>query len=143
MENDRISERGSSPGPSRPGKRKARMTVKDESDDDTDDGFEKMDVDVGAEAELEPNSANEDERQTDNDDEPSTADEDSGDEAPPVKLPTRTTNNPKASASTTANEEPVIPPKRDLPFAKKVSTPIVNVAAPILDGSETESDDEL
>jgi hypothetical protein len=142
VERNRIPERDSPPGPSRTRKRKAATAVKDESDGETDGGFEKMDVDAEAvEPEAEPNSADEDERQTD--DEQSTADEDSGDEAPAVQLPTRNTNDAKASASgkaSTADEEAVIPPKRDLPFSKK---PAPKPAAPVVDGSETESDDEL
>ena len=136
VERDRIPRRDSSPEPSRPRKRKAGTAVKDESEQ-SDNGCEKMDVDT---AEPEPNS-DEEGRQTE--DEQSTADEDSEDDAPAVQLPTRNTNNAKASESGTASKaaaEPdfLIPPKRDLPFAKK---PAPKPTAPA-EGSETESDDD-
>ncbi|KAG0647934.1 hypothetical protein D0Z07_6049 [Hyphodiscus hymeniophilus] len=144
VEQGRIPQRDSRPGPSRRGKRKAGQAVKDESDDDTDDGFEKMDVDAEAKAaglEPDPNSADEDERQTD--DEASTADEDSGEEPPSKQLPTRNSNNASASSSgTAAGKEAVVPPKRDLPFSKKPTIP-AKPAVPAVEGSETESDDEL
>jgi hypothetical protein len=142
VERTRIPERETPPGPSRRGKRKAARAVEDESDDETDDGFEKMDVDAEHEvAEVERNSADEQERQTE--DEESTADEDSEAEAD-VQLPTRTTNNAKATGSGMASQVADVeapPPKRDLPFGKKPAAPAPKPAAD--EGSETESDDEL
>lgn len=138
VERNRIPERDSPPGPSRTRKRKAGTVVKDE-DDDTGDGFEKMNVDAAG---AQPNSDDE-ERRTE--DEQSTADEDSDDEAPTVQLPTRNTNNAKASGSGSASKyaaEPdfsTLPPKRDLPFAKKAAP--AKPTAPT-DGSETEDEDD-
>lgn len=141
VERNRIPVRDSPPRPSRTRKRKAGTAVKDESDDDTDGGFEKMDIDANAE-EPERNSADEDERRTE--DEQSTTDEDSEDDVPAVQIPTRYTNNAKASGSGTASKpapEPEMPPKRDLPFGKKPAAPAPEPTA-LVEGSETESDDD-
>lgn len=141
VERTRIPERDTPPGPSRTRKRKA-TAAKEESDDETDDGFEKMDVDAEPEvAERERILADEAERQTE--DEQSTTDEDSDVEEEDVQLPTRNTNNAKSSGSGTvsATADAELPPKRDLPFGKKPAAPAPKPAAD--EGSETESDDEL
>ena len=136
----RVDDKASPPGPSR--KRKRKAAVKDETDDETDDGFDKMEVDaeVRVEPEVDSNSGPEDERQTEDE---STANENSDDEPPAKQLPTRNTNVARASGSgVSANQEVTIPPKRDLPFAKKPAAP-AKLVTPIVEGSETESDDEL
>lgn len=104
-----------------------------------------MDVDAEP-VEGERNSANEEERRTE--DEQSTADDDTEDEAPEdeapaTRLPTRNTNNAKASGSGTASEpvpDTELPPSRNLPFAKKA--PPTSTAASPDEGSETESEDD-
>lgn len=129
--------RGHSAGPSRRGKRKAGGPVRDRSDSESDGGFEKMDVDEA------PNESEEQAQTTDG----STADEaESEDEAP--LLPARKPENKNgegssatASSSRAPPEDTAPPPKRDLPFGKKA--PAAAKPAPILEGSETESDDEL
>lgn len=135
--------RSRSAGPSRTGKRKVGAVV----ESDSDDGFEKMEVDEAIESAN--NSEVEDieeDRQTE-----STASEASDDDdGPPQLPPKRTVNQEKVSKESTPAaappEEVVLPPRRELPFQKK------NAAAkpaaksppkPVQDGSETESDDEL
>ncbi|TVY52992.1 hypothetical protein LCER1_G007597 [Lachnellula cervina] len=109
LEAARRDSRSRSAGPSRKGKRKADETIEE---DESDDGFEKMDVDP------EPPQDSEDENQRQRTpDAESTADEteSDGEEARPPSPPARKT-------------------------AVKHSSP--PVAAPVLDGSETESDDD-
>jgi hypothetical protein len=131
-----------SPGPSRAGKRKA---VKDESEEESDGGFEKMEVD-------------EEQATIDSDEDPprtpdveSTADEASEDEEPPPRPPPikKTVNQAKskgattkASSSTSHANENAYPPKRDLPFGQKKKAVSPPKAAAAAEGSETESDDD-
>ena len=130
------SVRAHSAGPSRRGKRKVRP--REQSDNEESDGFENMDVDEA------PNESEQDQPQTPKDE--STADEASEDEAP-VPSPPRNRNRRespvKASSSRVALPAPpreaAVPPKRELPFQKKPAAK----PTPVLDGSETESDDEL
>jgi hypothetical protein len=145
VEQSRLAIRAHPAGPSRKGKRKAGENTEDS--DDESDGFEKMDVDKEVTNEV-PNDSEED-RQTPDE---STADEASDDDelpaAPPPRNPvndTKTNNKStvpasKASSSTAPSEQIAPPPKRELPFAKKPAAPAK--LAPV-DGSETESDDEL
>jgi hypothetical protein len=132
---EKRSERHHSAGPSRRGKRKAGTRV--EREDDESDGFQSMDVDEV------PNESEQDQPQTPPQDE-STADESSEDEAP-VPPPTRKNlRKSPAEASLSAAPPPpreaVVPPRRELPvFQKKPAAK----PAPVVDGSETESDDEL
>ncbi|KAK0122403.1 hypothetical protein ONS95_010641 [Cadophora gregata] len=132
--------RSRSAGPSRKGKRKAGAV-----EEESDDGFEKMDVD------NKPTTEDSDQEPAKNLDD-STADEETADEAseddhepaaPPPKRKTpakQEQNSSQASSSKTLQElEP--PPKRELPFAKK--PPAKAPAPPPAAGSETESDDEL
>ncbi|KAE9371991.1 hypothetical protein N431DRAFT_234510 [Stipitochalara longipes BDJ] len=126
------SGRAHSAGPSRRSKRKAESRI--DTEDEESDGFEKMEVDEAPESEQ-------DRPQTPQDD--STADEASEDEAPapPPASGSRRENTAQASSSKAPppSREAVVPPKRDLPFQKKPAAKL----APVLDGSETESDDEL
>jgi hypothetical protein len=142
LERNRAAKRDSLPGPSRAVKRRADASAMDESDDDTDNGFEKMEIDT-EDVDRARNSADEDERQTE--DEESTADEDSTGEQPAEQLPTQSPKTVKASgsdtASTAANEIAVVPPKRDLPFAKKPAAATTQAVAPP-ENSDTESDDD-
>jgi len=154
VEESRTPVRSTSVGPSRAGKRKAVKAIQDQSEDDSDGGFEKMEVD----AQQPPTDSADEQPQTP--DQESTADEASDEDlAPPAPAPAptrNTANNTKnegrdTRARTTtpapqAEHEP-LPPKRELPFAKKPTPketpppPPEPVAAP--EGSETESDDEL
>ena len=126
------SGRAHSAGPSGKGKRKAESRV--DTDDEESDGLEKMEVDQAPDSEQ-------DQPQTPQDE--STADEASEDEAP-IPPPTRSTRRespPRASSSTVPPppKDLGVLPKRDLPFGKKPAAK----PAPVVDGSETESDDEL
>ncbi|KAH8791274.1 hypothetical protein F5882DRAFT_400478 [Hyaloscypha sp. PMI_1271] len=133
---EKRSERHHSAGPSRRGKRKAGTRV--ESEGDESDGFQNMDVDEA------PNESEQDQPQTPPQD-VSTADESSEGEAP-VPPPTRKNlrESPAEASSSAAAPPPpreaVVPPRRELPvFQKKPAAK----PAPVVDGSETESDDEL
>lgn len=132
IEQSRSNARSRSPGPSRAGKRKAGNVVKDDSD--TDDGFEKMEVD-------EPNDTDVDDRRTPDPD--STADE-ASDDAEPVPPPTKKSlnavknTNTRATGSASTGEASALPPKRELPFAAKKAAPPTKPA----EGSETESDED-
>jgi hypothetical protein len=135
------SVRHHSAGPSRRGKRKAGIRV--ESEDDESDGFQNMDIDKA------PNESEQDQPQTPPQDE-STADESSEDESSedkaPVPPPTRKNlrESPAEALSSVVvpplSREAIVPPRRELPvFQKKPAAKL----APVVDGSETESDDEL
>lgn len=122
--------RAHSAGPSRDGKRKAGSKV--ESDEESN-GFEDMEVDE------DPNDSEQDRPQTPEDE--STADEASEDEGPPIKPPGPRESSAEASSSKAPPPKAPapVPPKRELPFQKKAAPK----PAPVVDGSETESDDEL
>lgn len=155
-------------GSSRAGKRKAGEKIdpsNDEAEDndggDTDEGWEKMDVDV----DQVPNDSDQEVVQTpEPDDEEETMDEnEEPDDVPPIKLPTRrtrqatagrgktTAKDSKTSKSTNskAAKKPKIeetsdktPPRRELPFPKKKGPP----AKPPIDAADDETaseDDEL
>jgi len=132
--------RGHSAGPSRKGKRKAGAPARERSDSESDAGFEKMEVDEAL------NESEQEQAQTADE---STADEvESEDEAPVIPPPTRKSENTKgnsssakASSSTLPPEDALPPPKRDLPFGRKPAA--AAEPAPVPEGSETESDDEL
>jgi anion-transporting ArsA/GET3 family ATPase len=130
------SERHHSAGPSRSGKRKAGPRV--QSDDEESDGFEDMDVEEA------PNESEQDQPQTPPPEDESTADEASEDEEPPAPPMRRYHKESPAEASSSKAlllpKDAAVPPKRELPFQKK---PAPAKPAPIIDGSETESDDEL
>lgn len=121
IEDSRTAIRSRSAGPFRKGKRKATEPKSD--DEDSDAGFEKMDVDEAAQ-----DSEQEDVR---------TQSESEDDDSEPVLPPPRKQTTKQASA------EPVLPPKRDLPFKEKAKQQVQ--ARPPKEGSETESgeDDEL
>jgi hypothetical protein len=131
---------GHSAGPSRKGKRKAGP-VPDQSDSESGEGFEKMEVDEAS------NESEQEQAQTADE---STADEaDSEDEAPspPTRKPEKKNGEGSSAANASSSRAPrkedtAPPPKRDLPFGKKPAPPAAK-AAPVLEGSETESDDEL
>ncbi|KAJ8071497.1 hypothetical protein OCU04_001817 [Sclerotinia nivalis] len=140
-------------GASRSGKRKAGKEVQPESSD-SDDAFEKMDVDQNQDENDIADESDQPEIQTPDhsDEETDTEDEEaphpkshlpmskyivqdeSDEEMQPVPKPTKTTKTTKIAE---------LPAKRELPFAKK-SAP-VPAPKPASDGSETESgsDDEL
>jgi hypothetical protein len=130
--------RSRSAGPSRSGKRKQVI-----EDDESDEGFEKMDVEK--EQVDTTNDSEDDGRRTP--DPESTASEASDDDDPP-QSPTRKTaekineEDVSSSATATAKEVSPPPPRRELPFQQKKSAP-KRAAAPAAAGSDTESDDEL
>jgi len=133
------------------GSKKRKGAVKDESEE-SDDGFEKMDVDV---KERKEDTDSEEERQRQETPDQSTADEYSEDDGPAysqgtgrkttLSAKTATKTNGKGKEPETASELPPIPPKRELPFSRKKAA--LPKPAPIpdpMEGSETESDyDEL
>lgn len=135
--------RSRSPGPSRIGKRKAGAAIKDnDSEDDSEDGFEKMDLDV------EQATIDSEDNPSRTPDPESTADEASEDGEPPSSPPVRrAVSEAKGRVSTSSSKADAVdtapPPKRDLPFGKKRAASPPKAAAP--EGSETESDgdDEL
>jgi hypothetical protein len=120
VERSRTPAGSTSAGPSKARKRKAESVVPDDSD--SDDGFEKMDVDVQT-----PNDSQDEQAETP--DQISTADEASDDEPPPTLPPTRKTAGDtkavgrdataKPSTSTAQAEPESLPPRRELPFSKK------------------------
>ncbi|KUJ09091.1 uncharacterized protein LY89DRAFT_741387 [Mollisia scopiformis] len=130
-----------SPGPSRKGKRKAKENIES---DDSDAGFEKMEVDDAPAEESE----GEEQAQTPDD---STADEAESDDeppAPPIRRAAASTKG-KETATIPADEDPILPPKRDLPFngkpaaaSKPEPTSSSSKTAAADDGSETDSDDD-
>jgi len=127
------SRMGSSrePGSSRPRKRKAGDS-KTESEESSDDQFEKMEVDEVPESEAEEEDAHTPEH--------SESEDDVLDAALPVRSSTNETSRKRSATLSEAEDERyAIPPKRVLPFEKKA----VPAPAPADDGSETESDDEL
>ncbi|TVY33388.1 hypothetical protein LOCC1_G008285 [Lachnellula occidentalis] len=142
----RRDSRSRSAGPSRKGmgKRKADENIEE---DESDDEFEKMDVDQ----EPPQDSEDEDQRQRTPDAESTADDTESEGEAPPSP-PTRKTVNAKSggqtiersSSSTVEADAP--PSKRNLPERSNVSKAVKHssphVPTPVLDGSETESDDD-
>ena len=136
LEQDRAESH--SPGPSRARKRK--VAVKDESE--PEDGLEKMDVDTPQE---ETDSGEEDVPQTPD---KSTADEASENELVQHNRTKKALSKSKGSANakSLSPAPEVLPPKRELPFAKKKATakPVQTPSeTTVLEGSETESDDEL
>ncbi|MBE3043277.1 hypothetical protein IMZ48_12045 [Candidatus Bathyarchaeota archaeon] len=121
--------RGHTPMPSRRSKRKTVTPIEEESDG----GFEKMDVDV--DEQPAPARDSEDDRTTDaGSDGDVTASED--DEEPPAKAAAGPSTRGKGKGK---DEAP--PPKRDLPFARKRGGSAK--PAPKAAGSVTSSDDEL
>jgi hypothetical protein len=163
VEQSRRQPRSSSPGPSRAAKRKAGATLSIKSDDESDDAYKKMDIDPPS-----PEKGPEEEEEERNtEDERSTASETEDDE-PPFQLLTTSKGNDGQSSGSRLGQEPMsseFPPKRDLPFAKsltaskppaedfppkrnlpdakKAGTTPTESLVEALDGSETESDDEL
>lgn len=135
-------------------KRKAAQAVRD-SESDSDDGYEEMDVDKPRAA-MRGEDVSEDQQTTDGDDD-ATASEADGDELSknttshglavaqqsskfPSKDQVGLNTGPKSKAPST--EE--LPPKRELPFAlDKGKQPTASEQVPaIARGSETESDDD-
>lgn len=133
LEATRRDSKSRSAGPSRKGKRK----VEEKEDSDSDEGFEKMEVDK---EEAAPDSEDEDRRTPDAE---STADEtESEGEAPepPSPPPKKTVNESKASGRNARADSLDSPPRpqRSLPSRNPAPPPKY---APV-DGSETESDDD-
>ncbi|KAH8657175.1 hypothetical protein BGZ60DRAFT_384402 [Tricladium varicosporioides] len=142
IEAERSDSRSHSAGPSGLRKRKAG----EEGSDDESDAFEKMEVDEDPKANDSENS----DRRTPSPE--STADEASEDDEPPPPLKKvgrvgAKNDVAKALSSKPAKAEKIKgddapPPKRQLPFQQKPTAKPAPEAAPILEGSETESDDE-
>jgi hypothetical protein len=141
-------------GASRAGKRKAAKDAQVESSDDTDSGFEKMDLDdpePGPELEQDDESDKADQQTPEPSDVDDTATEDEADDEPPQE--SRPTARKKHVVEDSPDEEPpppakpapkALPPTRNLPFAKKPAPAPKPTPAPApVDGSETESDEEL
>jgi len=133
LEASRIG-RSREPSASRPRKRKAGDS-KPESEESSDDQFEKMEVDEVPESEAEEEDAHTPEHSESEDD-----------DVPSATLPVRSSMNEtsrqrSATLSEVEDDRYAIPPKRVLPFEKK-ATP-APAPVPAADGSETESDDEL
>jgi hypothetical protein len=140
VEQTRLAVRSRSAGRSRKGKRKANFTDQG-SNDESDDGHEKMEVD---EPVLEPGNSDPDQEQRQTSDE-DTADEtqsDSDDSASqvPELMPETMKKLGGESAKSSNTLEDEVPPKRALPFTKK--PPAQPLKPEIDEGSETE-DDEL
>ena len=140
VEGNRVPLRSHPAGPSRRGKRKAKNNQ--ESDDESS-GFEKMEISEPAD-DARSNSSEHDQQTPDE----STADEASEDDRlSPPRSPRMTVNEAKdnrdhtTAKSSSAAAQDHVPPRRELPFAKKSAPP--PKAAPVAEGSETESDNEL
>jgi DNA double-strand break repair and V(D)J recombination protein XRCC4 len=140
LERSKASAKSGSAGPSKARKRKAGKVGQGETD--SDEGFEKMDVDnqqddaTDSEGEL-PRTPERD----------STPEVDSEDEAPPAPPPARKAAGDKKAAGSNAapdaSESEDLPPRRELPFSKKPASKqaVAPKAVPTGD-SETESDDD-
>ncbi|WQF81747.1 Putative DNA repair protein XRCC4 [Colletotrichum destructivum] len=132
--------KGHAAAKSRPAKRKAAPAPGND-DSSSDEGFEKMDVDLA----MEPASGGSDQEHDTTEDEEETASED--DEENNQTAPT-SVEQPKShghGASQSKEKAPAAkkeapPVKRELPFARKKPAPKLS---PPPAGSETESDDEL
>jgi hypothetical protein len=152
VQNSRSSSRKTSAGPSRSGKRK-KNGLKAQEDEESDQEFEMMDVDV----DQVPNDSDQEAVETPEEDETETADEDEEDIVPQVKPPAANTRrgNGKAVAKNTTKDKssdgkgtktpnteddpPKTPPRRELPFAKK-NQPQAKPA--VQDDDETASEDD-
>lgn len=143
-------------GTSRSGKRKAGKQAQAVSSDDSDDAFEKMDVDKNQDEDDTADESDSKQIQTPERSDEETASEDEADAPQPQsRLPVRKNvvqdesdeemqlqPATKPTKTTKINE---LPPKRELPFARKSAPAAVPAPKPANDGSETESgsDDEL
>ncbi|PQE09814.1 mitotic apparatus p62 protein [Rutstroemia sp. NJR-2017a BBW] len=145
-------------GASRSGKRKAAKDAQVESSDDSDSGFEKMDLDdpesrPAPEPEQDDESDKADQQTPEPSDVEDTATEDEADEPLPPPQAARkkhvVEDSPDDEPSPPAKPAPkALPPTRNLPFAKKANPvaapkPTPAPAPAPVDGSETESDEEL
>ncbi|KAM0276711.1 hypothetical protein ACHAQH_006479 [Verticillium albo-atrum] len=126
---------------SRDSKRKATAPVED---DESEDGFEKMDVDTAAK-DVDAELSDQERDTTDAETETESDEDDDEEEAEPART-TRKAAAAKEQTSTSqskpqekAEDDDAPPPARALPFMKKTA----KKAAPPPAGSETESDDEL
>lgn len=141
VEESRLAVRSRSAGPSRKGKRKAASKAP-ASEDESDAGFEKMEVDE----EQAANDSDEKQRQTSDEDtaDETQSDDDEGAPPPPPVKKTAAETKSQSSSHTAAlvDGDDVVPPKRELPFSKK---PPAQLSKPAVadDDSETQSDDEL
>jgi hypothetical protein len=140
VERSRKSAKSGSAGPSKPRKRKAGQMGQDETD--SDEGFEKMDVE------------NQQDEATDSEgerpgtpDRDSTAEVETEDEDRPAPPAVRKTGSGRKTAELNTEQDgsdsDALPPRRDLPFSKKPASKEATppTAAPT-GGSETESDDD-
>lgn len=163
LEEVRAATQSRDAGPSRKGKRKA-ADKPEPSGDESEDGFEKMDIDQPVANGSDQDGANTSDEATATEDEdeeplppkykkkPAAAAKKGSPavkkaspatrKASPAakKMPPPRTKTPPARAKTPSATQDEVPPKRALPFAKK---PPAAPAQPQDDGSETESDDEL
>ncbi|GKT46971.1 uncharacterized protein ColSpa_07152 [Colletotrichum spaethianum] len=137
VQSSQAAGKGHAAAKSRPAKRKtAPARVNDDSS--SDEGFEKMEVDLA----MEPAPEDSEQQRDTTEDEDETASEDDDDE--PAAPASRKQQNsaeslqPKGKPAAAKKEAP--PAKRELPFARKKGTPKIS---PPPAGSETESDDEL
>lgn len=140
VEESRLAVRSRSAGPSRKGKRKAASKAP-ASDDESDAGGEKMDVDE----EQAANDSDDRQRQTsdeDTADETQSEDDDSAPPLPAKKPAAEPTSQGSSNTAALVDDYDVVPPKRELPFSKK---PPAQPSKPVVagDDSETQSDDEL
>ncbi len=138
--------RVSAPHASRAGKRKVVQAIPEE--DDSDDGFEKMDMDEKRRTQA----ADEDRATTDDDggggeDDDATNSEAEGEEVGKAGIASHTRSKDAPVAAKTSGQAAAVvgpPPRRNLPLApgKEVGNASTKKAR-TSGGSETESDDEL
>jgi hypothetical protein len=140
VERSRTSAKSGSAGPSKPRKRKAGQMGQDETD--SDEGFQKMDV------ENQQDGATDSEgEQPGTPDRDSTAEVETEDEDRPAPPPVRKTGSGRKTAEVNTEQDgsdsDALPPRRELPFSKKPASKEATPpkAAPT-GGSETESDDD-
>jgi hypothetical protein len=138
VERSRTSAKAGSAGPSKARKRRAGQVAEDQSD--SDDGFEKMDMD---DQEQPTDSEDEPPRTPDRGSTPETESEDEPPRAPPARKGVGDDKPAACNAVPEASESDALPPRRELPFSKKSApkqAPPPKAAA--AGHSETESDDD-
>ncbi|KZL82143.1 mitotic apparatus protein p62-like protein [Colletotrichum incanum] len=137
VQSSQAAGKGHAAAKSRPAKRKTAPAPVN-SDSSSDEGFEKMDVDLA----MEPAHEDSEQQRDTTEDEDETASEDDDDEpaapAPEKQQKSAGSSQPRGKATAAKKEAP--PAKRELPFARKKEAP--KAPLPPAD-SETESDDEL
>ncbi|GKT57013.1 mitotic apparatus protein p62-like protein [Colletotrichum tofieldiae] len=140
VQSSQAAGKGHAAAKSRPAKRKTAPAPIN-GDSSSDEGFEKMDVDLA----MEPAPEDSDQQRDTTEDEDETASEDDDDEpaapaAPAPEKQQKVAKSPQPKGKATAAKKEAPPAKRELPFARKREAP----KAPLPPaGSDTESDDEL